>query len=55
MNKWLDELKEKLNSMSKEELEKEWQELSQYDYGPTVEEYFEMLKEAGIYDYKKDD
>jgi hypothetical protein len=49
MSKLLDELTEKLNSMSKEELEKEWQELSQYDYGPTVEEYFENLKKYGLY------
>lgn len=50
MNKILEELEEKLNSMSQEELDAEWAELEKWNnVGPTVEEYFDSLKEAGLY------
>lgn len=50
MNKILEELEEKLNSMTQEELNAEWEELKKWNnVGPTVEEYFESLKEAGLY------
>ena len=47
MNKsfMLQELKEYLNNTSKEQLEKDWEELKQYqNIGPTVDEYFENLE-----------
>lgn len=50
MSKLLKELKEKLDSMSKEELEAEFKELEKFNnVGPTVEEYIESLKAAGLY------
>ena len=50
MSKILEELEEKLNSMTQEELDAEWEELKKFNnVGPTVEEYFESLKEAGLY------
>lgn len=50
MSKWLEELKKKLDSMSREELDAEWEELKHYnDCGPTVDEYFEELKKYGLY------
>jgi hypothetical protein len=50
MSKWLEELKKKLNSMSQEELDDEWEKLKHYNNcGPMVEEYFEELKKYGLY------
>lgn len=50
MSKWLEELKKKLDSMTKEELDQEWEKLKPYnDIGPTVDEYFESLKKYGLY------
>jgi hypothetical protein len=50
MSKLLEELEKKLNSMTKEELDAEWEELKKWNnVGPTVEEYFESLKEADLY------
>ena len=49
MSKWLEELKDKLDSMTQEELDKKWEELKKYnDCGPTVEEYFEDLKKRDL-------
>ena len=48
MSKWLEEFKAKLNSMSREELDNEWEKLKKYNYGPTVEEYFDGLKRWGL-------
>lgn len=49
MSKLIEELKKKLDSMTQEELDQEWEELKKYnDYGPTVEEYFEGLKKWGL-------
>ena len=50
MSKLLEELEKKLNSMTKEELDAEWEELKKWNnVGPTVDEYFESLKRAGLY------
>jgi len=50
MNKIVKELRKKLESMTQEELDAEWEELKHYnDYGPTVDEYFEELKKYGLY------
>lgn len=49
-NKLVEELKRKLDSMSQEELEAEFKELEKLNcIGPTVEEYIESLKDAGLY------
>ena len=47
MNKsfMLQKLEDYLNSTSKEQLEKDWEELKQYqNIGPTMDEYFENLE-----------
>ena len=50
MSKILEELKKKLDSMTQEELDEEWERLKHYnEIGPTVEEYFESLKKYGLY------
>lgn len=50
MSKIVEELKKKLESMSQEELDAEWEKLKHYNNcGPTVEEYFEELKKYGLY------
>ncbi len=50
MSKLLEELEKKLNSMTKEELDAEWEELKKWNnVGPTVDEYFESLKRDGLY------
>ena len=50
MNKLLKEFKKKLDSMSQEELDAEWEELKKWNnVGPTVEEYFESLKRYDLY------
>ena len=41
-------LHEQLSSMSQEELDKEWEKLSKYNVGPTIDEYFEGLKKWGL-------
>ena len=49
MSKLLKEFKKKLDSMSKEELDKEWEKLKKYNnIGPTVDEYFDGLKKYGL-------
>ena len=49
MSKWFEDFKKRLESMTQEELDQEWEELKKYnDYGPTVEEYFEDLKKYGL-------
>lgn len=41
----LQKLEDYLNSTSKEQLEKDWEELKQYqNIGPTMDEYFENLE-----------
>lgn len=41
----LQKLEDYLNSTSKEQLEKDWEELNQYqNIGPTMDEYFENLE-----------
>ena len=43
-SEWLKELEEKLNSMTQEELDKEFKELEKWNnVGPTVEEYMETV------------
>ena len=50
MSKILEELKKKLDSMTQEELNDEWEKLKHYnEIGPTVDEYFESLKKYGLY------
>ena len=47
MNKsfMIQKLEDYLNSTSKEQLEKDWEELKQYkNIGPTMDEYFENLE-----------
>ena len=47
MNKsfMLQKLEDYLNNTSKEQLEKDWEELKQYqNIGPTMDEYFENLE-----------
>lgn len=49
MSKLVEELKKKLDSMTQEELDQEWEELKKYnDCGPTVDEYFDSLKKYGL-------
>jgi len=49
MSDLLKRLQERLDSMTQEELDQEWEELKKYnDCGPTVEEYFENLKKYGL-------
>ena len=49
MSDLLKRLQERLESMTQEELDQEWEELKKYnDCGPTVEEYFENLKKYGL-------
>ena len=49
MSKILEELKKKLNSMTKKELNNELEKLKHYnEIGPTVDEYFENLKKCGL-------
>ena len=51
MGKIAEELKKKLDSMSPEELEAEWEELKHWnEIDPTVDEYFENLKKLGLYE-----
>ena len=41
----LQKLEDYLNSTSKEQLEKDWEELKQYqNIGPTMDEYFEHIE-----------
>lgn len=50
MSKLVEELKNKLDSMTQEELDEEWKKLEKWNnVGPTVEEYFEGLKKYGLY------
>ena len=50
MSKWFEEFKKKINSMSKEKLDKEWEKLKKYnDVGPTIDEYIDELKKWGLY------
>lgn len=50
MSKLVEELKKKLDSMTQEELDQEWEKLKHYnEIGPTVDEYFESLKKYGLY------
>ena len=50
MSKIIEELKKKLDSMTQEELDQEWEKLKKYnDIGPTIEEYIEDLKKYGLY------
>ena len=50
MSKIIEELKNKLDSMSQEELDAEWKKLEKYNMmGPTVDEYIEELKKYGLY------
>ena len=49
MSKILEDLKKKLDSMTQEELDEEWERLKHYnEIGPTVEEYFENLKKCAL-------
>lgn len=49
MSKLLEELQKKLDSMSQEELDAEWEDLKKLNnVGPTVEEYFNGLKKYGL-------
>lgn len=44
MNELLNQLKKHFENTPREELEKEWEELSEYNnIGPTVEEYLESV------------
>ena len=50
MSKLVEELKKKLDSMTQEELDQEWEKLKEWNnVGPTVEEYLENLKKYGLY------
>jgi len=50
MSKIVENLKKKLNSMSQEELDTEWEKLKKYrDVGPTIDEYIDELKRWGLY------
>lgn len=43
-------LKEYFDNTSPEQLEKDWEKLKEWEnVGPTVDEYINALKEAGIY------
>ena len=47
MSKIIDELRKKLDSMSQEELDAEWEKLKHYnDCGPTVDEYVNWVNTA---------
>jgi len=47
MSKILEELKKKLDSMTQEELDEEWERLKHYnEIGPTVDEYFEWINNS---------
>lgn len=49
MSKWFEDFKKRLESMTQEELNQEWEKLKPYnDIGPTVDEYFEDLKKYGL-------
>ena len=45
MSNIVEKLKEHLANTSQEQLDAEWKSLEKYNYGPTVEEYIENLKE----------
>ena len=50
MGKFAENLKKKFDSMTQEELNNEWEKLKHYnEIGPSVEEYLENLKKAGLY------
>ena len=48
MSNLIDRLKERLNSMSQEELNEEWEKLKEYNIGPTVDEYIDGLKTIAL-------
>lgn len=49
-SKLVEELKRHLDSITPEELDAEFKEIEKLNCaGPTVEEYIESLKEAGLY------
>lgn len=49
MDDILKRLKERLNSMTQEELDEEWEKLKHWnEFGPTIEEYIESLKMWGL-------
>ena len=53
MSKFIDNFKKRLELMSREELDAEWEELKHWnEVGPTCDEYFAWLKEAGLYPQK---
>lgn len=45
----VEELKKHLASITPEQAQKEWDELKKYNFGPTVEEYIQNLKDWGLY------
>lgn len=45
---WLKELKDHLENTPQEELDKEWEELKEYNIGPTVEEYIQMVEQNNM-------
>ena len=46
-------LRKHFENTSKEELDREWEELKHWnEIGPTFEEYFAWLKETGLYPKK---
>ena len=48
-------LRKHFENTSKEELDREWEELKHWnEIGPTCEEYFGWLKEAGLYPKKNE-
>ena len=50
MSSIAERLRKHLEEASQEELDKEWEELKHWnEVGPTVDEYFESLKEYGLY------
>lgn len=40
-----EELKSHFDKMSKEDIENEYEELKKFEYGPTVEEYLNYVKQ----------
>jgi len=50
MGKIAERLKKRLESMTQEELDAKWEEHKHYnEVGPTCGEYFENLKQLGLY------
>ena len=53
MSNIVEELRKYLAETPKEQLEKDWEELKQWnDVGPTAKEYLQSLKNEGIYKRK---